>query len=168
MDKAGTVVLMDAQRIRRSLKRIAHQVSEDNRGAKGLVVLGINQRGYAVAQMLQRYLSELLDEEVACRRLPVGKDSTFKTDFPLQNRYVLLVDDVIFSGSTMFDALKLITQHHSPEEVHTATLVDRGHRKFPIYARFVGLDLPTKLDEHVHVELKKDEPFSVILEKSLH
>jgi len=168
MDTEGTVTLMDDQRIKRSLKRIAHQVSEDNRGAKELVILGINRRGYAVAQMLQRYLGELLDKQIECRRLPVDKSSTFAKDFLLQDKYVLLVDDVIFSGSTMFGALKLITQDHSPDEVHTATLVDRGHRKFPIFARFVGLDLPTKLDEHVHVELKNEEPFSVILKKSLH
>ena len=168
MDTEGTVTLMDDQRIKRSLKRIAHQVSEDNRGAKELVILGINRRGYAVAQMLQRYLGELLDKQIECRRLPVDNSSAFATDFLLQNKYVLLVDDVIFSGSTMFEALKLITQDHSPDEVHTTTLVDRGHRKFPIFARFVGLDLPTKLDEHVHVELKNEEPFSVILEKSLH
>lgn len=168
MDTAGTVTLMNAQRIRRSLKRIAHQVAEDNREAKELVILGINRRGYAVSEMLCRYLSELMDKQVNCSRLEVKKESTSKVELSLQKKYVLLVDDVIFSGTTMFEALKLITEDHTPDEVHTVTLVDRGHRKFPIIARFVGLDLPTKLDEHVHLELKNDEPFSVILEKSLH
>lgn len=168
MDTAGTLTLMDAQRIKRSMKRIAHQVAEDNRASKELVLLGINDRGYAVSVMLCRYLRELLDKPITCSRLEVKKNNTSKTDLSLKDKYVLLVDDVIFSGTTMFEALKLITQDHTPDEVHTVTLVDRGHRKFPIIARFVGLDLPTKLDEHVHLELKNDEPVTVVLEKSLH
>ena len=168
MDMAGTVTLMDEQRIKRSLKRIAHQVSEDNRGAKELVILGINERGYAVAQLLQHYLKDLSDKKIQCLQLIVRKNGALQSDITLKDKYVLLVDDVIFSGTTMFEALSQITGKHSPEEVHTATLVDRGHRKFPIFAQFVGLDLPTKLDEHVHVELKNEEPFNVILKKSLH
>lgn len=168
METADTVTLMDAQRIKRSLKRIAHQVAEDNRGTKKLLILGINQRGYAVSEMLCGYLSELLDKQIECNRLEVTKNATSKADLSLQDKYVLLVDDVIFSGTTMFEALKLITRDHDPDEVHTATLVDRGHRKFPIIAGFVGLDLPTKLDEHVHLELENGKPSMVILEKSLH
>lgn len=168
MDTAGTVTLMDDQRIKRSLKRIAHQVSEDNRGAKELVILGINERGYAVARLLQQYLKALSDKKIQCLQLIVYEKESLQADVSLTDKYVLLVDDVIFSGTTMFDALTQITRNHSPDEVHTATLVDRGHRKFPIFAQFVGLDLPTKLDEHVHVELENDEPFSVILEKSMH
>lgn len=167
-DTEDTLALMDAKRIERSLKRIAHQVAEDNKASKELVLLGINKRGYAVSEMLCRYLKELLDNPIACSRLKVKKNSSSNTDFSLQGKYVLLVDDVIFSGTTMFEALKLITRDHAPDEVHTVTLVDRGHRKYPIIARFVGLDLPTKLDEHVHLELKNGEPFTVILEKSLH
>ena len=168
MDNGVTVTLMDKQRIKRSLKRIAHQVSEDNRGAKELVILGINERGYAVAELLREYLKDLLDKEIQCRQLIVDKKESSQTELSLKNKYVLLVDDVIFSGTTMFDALNQITRMHSPEEVHTATLIDRGHRKFPIFAQFVGLDLPTKLDEHVNVELQNSSPHCVILEKSLH
>ena len=168
MDTTGTVTLMDEQRVKRSLKRIAHQVSEDNRGAKELVILGINVRGYAVAQLLQQYLKTLTDKKIQCLQLHVRKNGPFQAEISLKDKYVLLVDDVIFSGTTMFEALSQITGEHAPDEVHTATLIDRGHRKFPIFAQFVGLDLPTKLDEHVHVELKNEEPFNVILEKSLH
>ena len=168
MKTADTVTLMDSERIKRSLKRIAHQVSEDNRGAKEMVLLGINRRGYAVAGMLHAYLEELLGKEIACQQLKVEKGRTSDPELSLRNKYVLLVDDVIFSGTTMFEALKLVSRAEAPDEVHTVALVDRGHRKFPITARFVGLDLPTKLDEHVHLELQNEKPFSVILEKSLH
>ncbi|MGK7368757.1 MAG: phosphoribosyltransferase family protein, partial [Candidatus Halalkalibacterium sp. M3_1C_030] len=108
MDNGGTVILMDEQRIKRSLKRIAHQVSEDNRGAKEPVILGINERGYAVAELLQQYLQELSDKEIQCRQLIVDKKESSQTELSLKNKYVLLVDDVIFSGTTMFDALNQI------------------------------------------------------------
>lgn len=167
MKNAGTVVLMDARRIQRSLKRIAHQISEDNRNSKELVILGINDRGYAVANLLCQYLAKLTEGEVEFHRLRVDNKET-EPDLSLTEKYVLLVDDVIFSGTTMFKALKKITKNYSPDEIHTATLIDRGHRKFPIFAQFKGMDLPTKLDEHVSVELKQDEPACVLLEKSLH
>lgn len=168
MDNEDTVILMNEQRIKRSLKRIAHQVSEDNRGAKELVIFGINERGFAVAELLQQNLKDLSNNDLQCRQLFVQRKEPAHTDLSLKNKYVLLVDDVIFTGTTMFDALNQITREHSPDEIHTATLIDRGHRKFPVFAQFVGLDLPTKLDEHVDVELKKNRPYCVILEKSQH
>lgn len=168
MENAGTVILMDSQRIKRSLKRIAHQISEDNRETKELVIMGINERGYAVAELLRRYLSKLSSNDIECHRLPVGKSNEIDNALSLPDKYVLLVDDVIFSGTTMFNALRLISKKFSPGEIHTATLIDRGHRKFPVFAQFVGMDLPTKLDEHVSVEIKQNVPDRVLLEKSLH
>lgn len=168
MENAGTVTLMDARRIERSLKRIAHQIMEDNRDEKEPVVIGINERGYSVAGLLKKYLSKLSGSEVECHRLQVGQSEGIDKNLTLSKKYVLLVDDVIFSGTTMFNALKLISENCSPDEVHTATLIDRGHRQFPVFAQFVGIDLPTKLDEHVSVELKENIPSRVLLEKSLH
>lgn len=168
MENAGKVILMDAKRIERSLKRIAHQIMEDNRAAKELLIIGINERGYAVAGMLKEYLSKLSGNEVECHQMHVVQSDGIEKSLSLSKKYVLLVDDVIFSGTTMFNALKLISENCSPDEVHTATLIDRGHRQFPVFAQFVGIDLPTKLDEHVSVELKQNIPSRVLLEKSLH
>lgn len=163
------VTLMDEHRIERSLKRIAHQVLEDNRQSKELVIAGINERGYSVARLLQKYLSNLSDSEIALHRLKVeGNGQENKHDFDLTNKYVLLVDDVIFSGTTMYKALQLLSERGKPDEVHTVTLIDRGHRKYPIFAQFVGMELPTKLDEHVRVLLKQKVPSQVILSKSMH
>lgn len=168
MENAGTVTLMDAQRIERSLKRIAHQIMEDNRAVKKPVIIGINERGYAVAVLLKQYLSKLSGNEVECYQLHVGQNGGIEESLSLSKKYVLLVDDVIFSGTTMFNALKMISENCSPDEVHTVTLIDRGHRQFPVFAQFVGIDLPTKLDEHVSVELKQNIPSRVLLEKSIH
>lgn len=164
----STVILMDAGRIQRSLKRIAYQISEDNRNTKELVILGINERGYAVAGLLQQYLTKLSGQEIACHQLQIENGCTDIGDLSLENKYVLLVDDVIFSGTTMFRALNLISEKCIPEEVHTATLIDRGHRKFPVFAQFVGMELPTKLDEHVRVVLKDNKPGRVLLNQSAH
>jgi len=163
------VTLMDEQRIERSLKRIAHQVVEDNRQSKELVIAGINERGYSVARLLQQHLSKLSDSEIVLYRVKPEEDELENNnDLNLSNKYVLLVDDVIFSGITMYRALQLLTEKGKPDEVHTVTLIDRGHRKIPIFAQFVGMDLPTKLDEHVRVKLKQKVPSKVLLSKSLH
>jgi pyrimidine operon attenuation protein/uracil phosphoribosyltransferase len=81
----------------------------------------------------------------------------------IKNSYPIVVDDVIFSGKTMFSALKLVTDHKSVSEIHTAVLIDRGHRKFPIRAEFCGMELPTKLDEHVSVMVDGDNVEKVVL-----
>lgn len=168
MDDSNTVVLMDDRRIERSLKRIAHQIAEDNRSEKELVVLGINERGYAVACALNKYLSALIGKEVGCYRILPAGDDKIEGVTSLQNKYVLLVDDVIFSGTTMFKALSIISKTEYPDEVHTAALIDRGHRKFPIIARFTGMELPTKLNEHVTVEVKDNKIKQVFLSQSVH
>lgn len=168
MDESSALILMNEQRIKRSLKRIAYQVAEDNRDNKEIVVLGINDRGYAVADSLKAYLSDLAEGEVECHQIAVGEENEVKDATSLGNKYVLLVDDVIFSGTTMFKALSTISGKEIPDEVHTATLIDRGHRKLPVYAQFTGMELPTKLNEHVDVIVKDQKPERVILAKSMH
>lgn len=168
MSQSSPLILMNEKRIQRSLKRIAYQVAEDNRGNKEIVVLGINDRGYAVAGNLETYLSDFAKGEVACHQLVVENDNEVQGATSLTNKYVLLVDDVIFSGNTMFRALNAIYKEDLPDEVHTATLIDRGHRKLPVYAQFTGMELPTKLDEHVDVIVKDHKPERVVLAQSMH
>lgn len=159
---------MDKGRIERSLKRIAHQITEDNQGERQFVIFGINERGYAVAHMLKGYLSALIESDVDCFQLMVSDGQGVEGNPPISDKYLLLVDDVIFSGTTMFKALNLLAKEELPREIHTATLIDRGHRKFPVFAQFVGMDLPTKLDEHVTVEVKNLNVTRVILSQSMY
>lgn len=168
MEESSSLVLMNKSRIERSLKRIAHQITEDNQGDRQIVIVGINERGYALAHMLKDYLSSLVDSEVACFQLMVSEEQGIEGDPPLTDKYLLLVDDVIFSGTTMFKALNLLAHEKLPKEIHTATLIDRGHRKFPIFAQFVGMDLPTKLDEHVTVEVENLNVNKVLLSQSMY
>lgn len=168
MEESSSLTLMDENRIERSLKRIAHQIREDNQGEREMVIVGINHRGYAVATMLKEYLSSLSENDIVCFQLWVGDENGMEERPALSNKYLLLVDDVIFSGTTMFRALNLLAKEKLPSEIHTVTLVDRGHRKFPVFAQFVGMDLPTKLDEHVQVDIQDQKATKVVLSQSMY
>jgi pyrimidine operon attenuation protein / uracil phosphoribosyltransferase len=160
--------VLDASDITRALTRISHEILERNKGADGLVLLGIPTRGVALAQRLAARLSSA--EGV---RVPVGSlDTTMyrddlrlrparaleHTEIPaggVDGKVVVLVDDVLFSGRTVRAALDALNDVGRPHAVRLATLVDRGHRELPIRADFVGKNLPTSLDEKVRVLLEE-------------
>ncbi|MGH3354770.1 MAG: bifunctional pyr operon transcriptional regulator/uracil phosphoribosyltransferase PyrR [Nocardioidaceae bacterium] len=160
--------VLDASDIGRALTRISHEILERNKGADGLVLLGIPTRGVALAQRIAARLSSA--EQVA---VPVGSlDVTMyrddlrlrparaleHTEIPetgLDGRTVVLIDDVLFSGRTIRAALDAINDVGRPHAVRLATLVDRGHRELPIRADFVGKNLPTALTEKVRVLLEE-------------
>lgn len=159
------IVLMSQQRIHRSLKRIAYQIVEQNRQEKEILIAGINQRGYAVAQTLADYLSASSELDLKCVQLrtenekkPLSDSIDSNTDY-----FIVLADDVIFTGRTMFTALSRLSEEISLYEVHTVTLIDRGHRQLPIKAEFTGMELSTKLNEHVSVEVGQDMKLQKVL-----
>ncbi|GAB96326.1 pyrimidine operon attenuation protein/uracil phosphoribosyltransferase [Kineosphaera limosa] len=159
------VVLRDED-IARGLRRMAHEVLEHNKGADDLVVLGIPTRGVILA----RRLAELMSQ-VEGRPIPVGSlDITLYRDdlrrqptrapgslaIPpggIDDKVVVLVDDVLYSGRTIRAALDALTDLGRPRSVRLAVLVDRGHRELPIRADVVGKNLPTSSSERVHVRL---------------
>ena len=161
----GTRVIWDSDDVHRALKRIAHQLLEANRGPDGLVLLGIRTRGVPLAQRLGALIAEA--EGVA---VPVGElDITMYRDdlrsnptravgptripVSLDDRTVVLVDDVLFSGRTIAAAMDALKDLGRPRAVRLAVLIDRGHRDLPIQADHVGKDLPTSSAEHVRVAL---------------
>lgn len=160
------LVMMDHERVHRALKRMAYQIAEDNRTGLELRLIGIKPRGLVVATLLGSYLSEIYAGEIPVLSLDIEEENPGElfSGLSVENTYPLVVDDVIFSGRTMFAALNMIFERLSFEEVHTAVLVDRGHRKFPIQAQFVGLELSTKLKEHVSVSIENDTIENVVLE----
>ena len=164
---ASTRLVLDADQIARSCARMAHQVLEANRGAEGLVVLGIPTRGVALAERLARAMAEV--EGVP---IPVGAlDVTFYRDdlrrhptravgrsrlpVSVDDAVVVLVDDVLYSGRTVRAALDALGDLGRPRAVRLAVLVDRGHRELPIRADHVGKNLPTRADERVRVRLEE-------------
>lgn len=158
--------VLEAAEIRRALTRIAHEVLERNKGADDLVLLGIPTRGVTLAQRLARRLGEIEGRAVPVgsldatmyrddlRRQPVRTISP--TELPvggIDDKVVVLVDDVLFSGRTIRAALDALSDLGRPRAVRLAVLVDRGHRELPIRADHVGKNLPTSLAERVRVVL---------------
>lgn len=168
MSSGSELVLMNRERISRSLNRMAHEIAEQNVDDASIDLFGINNRGYAVAGALENLLTPICNDEVQLFQLPLKDKAPQEAlvDIKLRdNHYPVIVDDVIFSGQTMFEALKIISSYINPSEIHTAVLIDRGHRKFPIKAEFYGMELPTKLDEHVSVVVEEQQLENVKLTK---
>lgn len=166
MTAKDKLILMDRARIDRSLRRIAYQIREQNREDKPVLLCGIDVRGYLVSQTLCELLKPLSESDVMLEQIFVKDDKQNPDDFPAAGAYVVVTDDVIFSGRTMFRALKLIDEHTDVSEIHTAVLIDRGHRKFPVMAEFCGMELHTKLNEHVTVNTSDGSLENVELKKS--
>jgi pyrimidine operon attenuation protein/uracil phosphoribosyltransferase len=158
--------VLDGGDVRRAVTRIAHEVLERNKGADDLVVLGIPTRGVTLAQRLALRLEEIEGGPVPLGALDVTmyRDDlrsqptrtpaeTTVPDGGIDDKIVVLVDDVLFSGRTIRAALDALSDLGRPRAVRLAVLVDRGHRELPIRADHVGKNLPTSLDERVRVQL---------------
>ena len=173
---AGGRAVLDAGEIRRALTRIAHEVLERNKGASDLVLLGIPTRGVPLAERLARRLAEIEGHEVPTGALDVTmyRDdlrsqpvrtpyATTVPDGGVDDRVVVLVDDVLFSGRTIRAALDALNDIGRPRAVQLAVLVDRGHRELPIRADYVGKNLPTSLRETVKVQLAEEDGRDTVL-----
>lgn len=169
--------IMDRSAMERALRRIAHEIIENNRGVEGLTLVGIQRRGVTLARMLRDLI-----EEVEGVRLPMGVlDITFYRDdlsmltehpvvnttdlpFKVQGAKVIMVDDVLFSGRTARAAMDAICDMGRPSLIQLAVMVDRGHRELPIRADYVGKNLPTSKSEMVGVNVPEfDGEMSVVL-----
>ena len=158
--------VMSASDIARALKRIAHEILEANKGAAGLVLLGIPTRGVELAKRLARTIAEVEGSQVPCGGLDITmyRDdlrhqptrAPMTTQIPgdsVDGKVVVLVDDVLYSGRTVRAALDALADYGRPTAVRLAVLVDRGHRELPIRADHVGKNLPTAHTEKVRVRL---------------
>ena len=159
-------VVLNSSDIQRALRRIAHEVVEHNKGADDLVVLGIPARGAVLATRLADSLREVEGTAVPVGTLDVTmyrddlRRNPVRTALPttipdcgVDDRVVVLVDDVLYSGRTVRAALDALGDLGRPRAVRLAVLVDRGHRELPIRADHVGKNLPTSSQERVYVRL---------------
>ena len=177
-DPGATLVLGPAE-ITRALTRIAHEILERNKGGSDVVLLGIPTRGLPLAQRLARKLAEVepglvADDLVGALDVTMYRDDLAQhptrtigaTRIPaggVDERAVVLVDDVLFSGRTIRAALDAINDLGRPRVVQLAALVDRGHRELPIRADFVGKNLPTSHTERVRVLLEETDGRDAVL-----
>ncbi len=176
-------VVMDADRISRTLMRIAHEILERNRGVEDLALVGIRTRGVPIARRLAQIIQDVQQRDSSSRsggepgapkaevptgslditlyrddlmRHPVGPQPVIRrTEIPfsIDDKRILLVDDVLYTGRTIRAALDALIDFGRPKSIQLVVLVDRGHRELPIKADYVGRNLPTSLSQSVQVHL---------------
>ena len=179
-NSSAPVPVMDAEAIRRALRRIAHEVIERDPRLEQVVLAGVPARGVEIAWRVAGFIREIANVEVETgvidvamhrddvgtrRELPVVRAS--KLPLPLEDRTVIIVDDVLYTGRTARAAMDAINSFGRPARIQLAVLIDRGHRELPIRPDYVGKNLPTAAREQIQVRLQEtdNEPDAVWLER---
>lgn len=158
--------IMEADRLRRTIRRLAYEIVERNRGTENVVLVGIRSRGSRLAELIAEALKSVESRAVPTVSLDV---TPFRDDRPegavlpapgampdLHDRDVIVVDDVLFTGRTARAALDAVVRNGRPRSIQLVALVDRGHREYPIQPDYVGLVMPTKHRERVIVDLGEE------------
>ena len=161
--------VMDADQIRRSLSRVAHEIVERNRGTEDLVVIGIKSKGDVLAQRVANVLSKMEHCTVPYGRLDVSQHRDDRhlrppngnrpdSEVPdINGKVVVLVDDVIHRGRTARAAMDALMDFGRPRAIQLAVLVDRGHRELPIRPDYVGKNVPTADSERIEVLVSEQD-----------
>ena len=168
-DQSTARTVLDDRDIARALMRITHEILERNRGSADVILLGIPTRGVQIAKRIAARMGEVEGRTITAGALDITMyrdDLRSKparplehTDIPddIEDKIVVLVDDVLFSGRTIRAALDALTELGRPRAVQLAVLIDRGHRELPIRADYVGKNLPTSLAEKVKVSVQETD-----------
>ena len=160
--------LSGKKEIERSLMRLAHEIIEKNDNLESIAIVGIRTRGDFLAQRIHKLI-----EAISCFGIPIGTlDVTFHRDdfrtnlgspkigasnivFEVEEKNVILIDDVLYTGRTIRAAIEEIFSFGRPASIQLCVLVDRGHRELPIRADFIGKNYPTSINEHIHVYVQE-------------
>ena len=162
MEKKRTLLLTDHQ-IRQRINRIAYQIYEDNFEEKEIVVIGIWQNGFILAEKLVAALNSICPIKTHLFQLQIDKNDQVDKEVSISatremmvGKSIILVDDVLNSGKTLIYAMKAVLDIDT-RKIRTVLLVDRDHKRYPVMADFVGITLSTALQEHVSVEFGKED-----------
>lgn len=162
--------IMDKAAIERALKRMAHEIIEQNKGLENLYLIGIRTRGVPIARRLALYLNEIekrvvpvgilditlyRDDLTTISHQPVIKST--QIDFALEHANVILCDDVLYTGRTVRAAIDALLDFGRPSNIQLCVLIDRGHRELPIKANYVGKNVPTSKDEIIKVNFSETD-----------
>ena len=162
--------IMDKAAIERALKRMAHEIIEQNKGLENLYLVGIRTRGVPIATRLASYLKEIENREVPVGILditlyrddlttishqPVIKST--EINFSIENANVILCDDVLYTGRTVRAAIDALLDYGRPGVIQLCVLIDRGHRELPVKANYVGKNVPTAKDEIIKVNFSETD-----------
>ncbi|PID28331.1 MAG: bifunctional pyr operon transcriptional regulator/uracil phosphoribosyltransferase [Candidatus Cloacimonadota bacterium] len=163
-------LIMDNEAIDRTLKRMAHEIIEQNRGLDNIFLVGIRSRGVPMAERLASYMKKIENIEVPVGILditlyrddlstishqPVIKGS--QIDFKIEDAKIILTDDVLFTGRTVRAAIDALLDFGRPTNIQLCVLIDRGHRELPVKANYVGKNVPTSNDEIIKVSFKETD-----------
>lgn len=163
---AQTKVILDADHLRRSLTRISFEIIEQNKELDQVVLVGIKTRGISLAQRIAQRIEQLegikceVDEiDISYYRddQKVDKTQLPKLSIDIQDKTVILVDDVLYTGRTIRAALVCLLNIARPQKIKLATLIDRGHRELPIRPDYVGKNIPTSKNESIKVHLVEND-----------
>ncbi|MCD4828288.1 MAG: bifunctional pyr operon transcriptional regulator/uracil phosphoribosyltransferase PyrR [Candidatus Cloacimonetes bacterium] len=162
--------IMDASAIERAIRRIAHEIVEQNKGLENIYLVGIRSRGVPLAKRLADYLRQIENTEVpvgiiditlyrddlsTISHQPVLKGS--EIGFDIENANIILIDDVLYTGRTVRAAFDALLDFGRPHKIQLCVLIDRGHRELPIKANYVGKNVPTAQDEIIKVSLAETD-----------
>ncbi|MBK6915262.1 MAG: bifunctional pyr operon transcriptional regulator/uracil phosphoribosyltransferase PyrR [Ignavibacteriales bacterium] len=159
---------VDSEGFDRLLTRIAHEILEKNRGSKNLVLIGMRTRGEFLARRIQQKIKQIENIDLPLgvldvtlyrddfrTRLKQPEVSVSNITFDINERDIILVDDVLYTGRTVRAALNALMDFGRPATIQLFILVDRGHRALPIRADYVGKNIPTSIDEEIKVKVKE-------------
>lgn len=166
-------VVLDESQISRSLTRMSHEILERNKGTEDIVLLGIKTRGEFLAVRLQEKIREIENVTVPTgtidisnyrddKRVDSASVDAVNVDADLNNKHVVLVDDVLYTGRTIRAAMDAILNTVRPAKISLAVLIDRGHRELPVRADYVGKNIPTAKEESINVSLVEVDEKSIV------
>ena len=166
--------IMDQQSMNRAITRIAHEIVEHNQGAENIALVGIVRRGAPLSRLIADKIEAIegirpplgtLDisfyrDDIHCNFTPV----IHRTDIPfnVENKDIILVDDVLYTGRTVRSALDALMDLGRPQTIQLAVMVDRGHRELPIRADYVGKNVPSSKEEDVRVMLEPMDEYTAV------
>jgi len=174
-------VLLTSREISRALARIAHEIVERNKGAEGVVLVGMRTRGVPLARRIAETIEDFEGTPIPVGTLDIGlyrddispsesrSTTESHTDIPtsITDRRVILVDDVLYTGRSIRAAMDALMDLGRPESIQLAVLIDRGHRELPIRADYVGKNIPSSVDEEIQVQLlETDGADRVVIESA--
>ncbi len=177
MNFAEKAVIMNASEMTRALKRMAHEIVEANRGVENLVLLGVQRRGVPLARLLNEAIAQIEGIEVPQGALditfyrddlsklgPSPQIASTEMPFDVNEKIVILVDDVLYTGRTVRAALDVIMDWGRPQAIRLAVLIDRGHRELPVRPDYVGKNVPTSSKEIIKVKVQDyDDKMEVVI-----
>jgi pyrimidine operon attenuation protein/uracil phosphoribosyltransferase len=162
--------IIDEEGLSRTLTRLAHEILEKNKGSKNLVLIGMRTRGEFIAERIREKIREIdksepnfgvlditLYRDDFRTRLKQPEISVTNITIDLNDRDIILIDDVLYTGRTVRAALDALMDLGRPNTIQLCVLVDRGHRELPIRADFIGKNIPTSINEEVRVRIRETD-----------